>query len=76
MIFVGLLDFEVFPSAAKDGGRDYHSLHRILDVRDRRWEMKGMEFHFLELPKLGQAAELTHGDPLGAGRRSAGRLRV
>ena len=52
VIFVGLLDFEVFPSAAKDGGRDYHSLHRILDVRDRRWEMKGMEFHFLELPKL------------------------
>ena len=50
VIFVGLLDFEVFPSTAGDG--TYHSLHRILDVRDRRWEMKGMEFHFLELPKL------------------------
>ena len=52
VIFVGLLDFEVFPSVVKDRGRDYHSLHRILDVRNRRWEMKGMEFHFLELPKL------------------------
>ena len=52
VIFVELLDFEVFPSVVKDGGRDYHSLHRILDVRNHRWEMKGMEFHFLELPKL------------------------
>ena len=50
VIFVGLLEFEVFPSAA--GDEDYHSLHRILDVRDHRWAMKGMEFHFLELPKL------------------------
>ena len=50
VIFVGLLDFEVFPSVA--GDEDYHSLHRILDVRDHRWAMKGMEFHFLELPKL------------------------
>ena len=45
VIFVGLLDFEVFPSVA--GDEDYHSLHRILDVRDHRWAMKGMEFHFL-----------------------------
>ena len=50
VIFVGLLDFEVFPSVA--GDEDYHSLHRILDVRDHRWAMKWMEFHFLELPKL------------------------
>ena len=50
VLFVGLLDFEVFPSVA--GDEDYHSLHRILDVRDHRWAMKGMEFHFLELPKL------------------------
>ena len=50
VIFVGLLDFEVFSSTT--GDEDYHSLHRILDVRDHRWEMKGMEFHFLELPKL------------------------
>ena len=50
VIFVGLLDFEVFPSAAQN--EDYHSLHRILDVRDHRWAMRGMEFHFLELPKL------------------------
>ena len=50
VIFVGLLDFEVFSSAAQN--EDYHSLHRILDVRDHRWAMKGMEFHFLELPKL------------------------
>ena len=50
VIFVGLLDFEAFPSTSRD--EDYHSLHRILDVRAHRWEMKGMEFHFLELPKL------------------------
>ena len=50
VIFVGLLDFEVFPSTSRD--EDYHSLHRILDIRDHRWSMKGMEFHFLELPKL------------------------
>ena len=53
VIFVGLLDFEVFPSTSRSvsGDEDYHSLHRILDVRDHRWAMKGMEFHFLELPK-------------------------
>ena len=50
VIFVGLLDFEVFPSGVQD--EDYHSLHRILDVREHRWSMRGMEFHFLELPKL------------------------
>ena len=50
VIFVGLLDFEVFSSGAQD--EDYHSLHRILDVREHRWSMRGMEFHFLELPKL------------------------
>ena len=50
VIFVGLLDFEVFPSAA--GDEDCHSLHRILDVRDHSWAMRGMDFHFLELPKL------------------------
>ena len=54
VIFVGLLDFEAFPSTSRSmsGDEDYHSLHRILDVRDHRWEMRGMEFHFLELPKL------------------------
>ena len=50
VIFVGVLDFEVFTPANGDDG--YHSLHRILDVRDHRWEVRGMEFHFLEIPKL------------------------
>ena len=54
VIFVGLLDFQIFSSlsAGGDKGEDYHTLHRILNVRNHRWEMHGMEFHFLELPKL------------------------
>ena len=54
VIFVGLLDFQIFPSLSEGGnkGEDYHTLHRILNVRNHRWEMRGMEFHFLELPKL------------------------
>ena len=54
VIFVGLLDFQIFPSLSggEDKSEDYHTLHRILDVRNHRWEMRGMEFHFLELPKI------------------------
>lgn len=54
VIFVGLLDFQIFSSLSegRDKGEDYHTLHRILNVRNHRWEMRGMEFHFLELPKL------------------------
>ena len=35
VIFVGLLDFEVFPST-KNEDEDYHSLHRILNIQDHR----------------------------------------
>ena len=38
---------------------DYHTVHRILDVKTRAWRMKGLEFHFIELPKLRKRG----GDP-------------
>ena len=31
---------------------DYHTVHRILDVKTQAWRIKGLSFHFIELPKL------------------------
>ncbi|MBR1673240.1 MAG: PD-(D/E)XK nuclease family transposase [Fretibacterium sp.] len=30
----------------------YHTLHRILNVENGAWHLRGMEFHFIEMPKL------------------------
>ena len=35
-----------------DDTPSYHTLHRILNVENGAWHMKGMEFHFIEMPKL------------------------
>ena len=48
VIFVSILDFCLFP----DCREDWRSLHRIQDVKEHRSYCDGMEFHFLELPKL------------------------
>ena len=31
---------------------EFHTVHRILDVKTLAWHMKGLEFHFIELTKL------------------------
>ena len=48
VIFVSLMDFCLFPGRPAD----WHSEHRILDVKDHRNYCDSLEFHFLELPKL------------------------
>ena len=35
-----------------DDTPSYHTLHRILNVENGAWHMRGMEFHFIEVPKL------------------------
>lgn len=47
VIFIAILNFSLF----KDSG-DYHAVHRILNVRDGSWRMRGLEFHFIEMPKV------------------------
>ena len=47
VICVVVVDFRLF-----DDTPSYHTLHRILNVENGAWHMKGMEFHFIEIPKL------------------------
>ena len=48
VIFVSILDFCLFP----DRVQEWWTQHKILDVKDHRSYCAGMEFHFMELPKL------------------------
>lgn len=41
------LDFVLF-----EGKKEYHTLVRPIDVETGDWVMKGLEFHFIELPKV------------------------
>lgn len=47
VICITILDFLLFKVV-----EDYHTLHRILNVKDGTWSLRGLEFHFIELPKL------------------------
>ena len=47
VICIVMADFKLF-----DDTPSYHTLHRILNVENGAWHMKGMEFHFIEMPKL------------------------
>ena len=47
VICIVVADFELF-----DDTPSYHTLHRILNVENGAWHMRGMEFHFIEMPKL------------------------
>ena len=47
VICIVVADFLLF-----DDTPSYHTLHRILNVENGAWHMKGMEFHFIEVPKL------------------------
>ena len=46
-IVIMVANFTLFEDA-----EDYHTVHRILDVKTLAWHMKGLEFHFIELTKL------------------------
>ena len=47
VICIVVADFKLF-----DDTPSYHTLHRILNVENGAWHMRGMEFHFIEVPKL------------------------
>ena len=47
VICIVVADFRLF-----DDTPSYHTLHRILNVENGVWHMRGMEFHFIEVPKL------------------------
>ena len=47
VICIVVADFKLF-----DDTPSYHTLHRILNVENNAWHMRGMEFHFIEVPKL------------------------
>ena len=47
VICIVVADFLLF-----DDTPSYHTLHRILNVENGAWHMRGMEFHFIEVPKL------------------------
>ncbi|MBR1672022.1 MAG: Rpn family recombination-promoting nuclease/putative transposase, partial [Fretibacterium sp.] len=47
VICIVVADFTLFKDTPA-----YHTLHRILNVEDGAWHMRGMEFHFIEMPKL------------------------
>ena len=51
-------DFKLF-----DETPSWHTLHRILNVENGAWHMRGMEFHFIEMPKLREL----HKYPQGTG---------
>ena len=48
VIFVSILRFVLF----RDRKATWHSVHRLLDEENHRCYTDGLEFHFLELPKL------------------------
>ena len=47
VICIVVANFRLF-----DDTPSYHTLHRILNVENGAWHMRGMEFHFIEVPKL------------------------
>lgn len=54
VIFVGILDFNLFKKT------DYISHHHILDIETHEWDLKNLEWHFVELKKFSkQLDELT-----------------
>ncbi|MDR1732612.1 MAG: Rpn family recombination-promoting nuclease/putative transposase [Synergistaceae bacterium] len=48
VVFVGVLNFNMFP----DKPDSFHSVHKLLDTDNHRCYCRGIEMHFLELPKL------------------------
>ena len=50
VIFIGLVDFNLFGEPGQK--REWHTLHRILNVKNGEWRLKGMEFHFIEFPVM------------------------
>lgn len=51
VIFVGILDFELFVS------QDYISHHKILNTKTFQDDLTHLEFHFIELPKFTKSLE-------------------
>ncbi len=51
VIFVGILDFNLF------GSEHYLSHHLILDTQTHNHELKHLAFHFIELPKFDKTLE-------------------
>lgn len=47
VICIVAADFKLF-----DETPSWHTLHRILNVENGAWHIRGMEFHFIEMPKL------------------------
>ncbi len=72
VIFVTILNFSLFP----DGRKNWHSVHRLLDVEDHRCYSDSLEFHFLELPKLRRLARAGGVEETGLSRmlRYLGRI--
>ena len=58
VIFIGILDFELFETAANMPAQ-YLSRHQILNTQTYKQELQDLEFNFIELPKFKkQEAEL------------------
>ena len=47
VIVIMIANFTLFKNT-----EDYHTVHRILDVKTYDWHIQGLEFHFIELTKL------------------------
>ena len=47
IVFIVLVNFKLFPDSDS-----WYELHRIINVETGSWRMRGMEFHFIEIPKL------------------------
>lgn len=54
VIFIGILDFELFEGKAN---KDYLSRHQILNVKTHQQELEDLEFTFIELPKFNLSEE-------------------
>ena len=50
VIFIGLADFFLFGTLLRP--RQWHTLHRILNVRTGEWQFQDVEFHIVELPVM------------------------
>ncbi len=55
VIVIMIANFTLFEDT-----EEYHTVHRILDVKTYAWHIKGLEFHFVELTKLRERG----GEPL------------
>ncbi|MBQ7570534.1 MAG: Rpn family recombination-promoting nuclease/putative transposase [Synergistaceae bacterium] len=47
VICIVLANFNIFNDSS-----NWYSLHRLLNVENNSWHIRGMEFHFIEIPKL------------------------